>query len=361
MEGEFVAARDGIQIAEHRIAAHRPDAFDAAVSDGTAPVGNDLRQIDPGDGAQSAAVRAGALRRIEGEGIGCRHIVGKPGVGTDQIAAEMLQLVVFQGEDGQCAFALVQGIGHGVFDPFPVVGPGDEFVHHQFHEVDLVAVQRPGFAQVAELAVDADLVVSAALQLHEKFAVVSFPAADQRGEQDDFLPLIALEDQVDDLFVGIADHLLPAFRREGLGGTGIEQAEEIVDLGDGTHRRTGIAAHGLLFDGDDRAQAFDLVDVGPLEDADELAGIGGKGIHIAALAFGADRVESQRRLAAARQAGDDHQLVAGNRQVDVLQVVDTGSADRYLFSFRHIRQVAGRDSSPVRSRWMTASHARAGW
>ena len=237
----------------------------------------------------------------------------------------MLQFVVFQGEDGQCAFALVQGIGHGVFDPLPVVGPGDEFVHHQFHEVDLVAVQRPGLAQVAELAVDADLVVSAALQLHEKFAVVTFPAADQRGEQDDFLPLIALEDQVDDLFVGIADHLLPAFRREGLGGTGIEQAEEIV------------------------------------EDADELAGIGGKGIHVAALAFGADRVESQRRLAAARQAGDDHQLVAGNRQVDVLQVVDTGTADRYLFSFRHIRQVAGRDSSPVRSRWMTASHARAGW
>ena len=59
----------------------------------------------------------------------------------------------------------------------------------------------------------------------------------------------------------------------------------------------------------------------------ELAGVGRERLDVAALTLGVERVESQRRLAAARDAGDDHQLEARQRQVNVLEVVFLGSTD----------------------------------
>src|SRR5690242_21543059 len=49
-----------------------------------------------------------------------------------------------------------------------------------------------------------------------------------------------------------------------------------------------------------------------------------------------DRVEGQRRLARAGQAGDDHQFVAGDDDVDVLQVVLASTLDDDLVE-RHVR------------------------
>src|SRR5690606_2890362 len=45
------------------------------------------------------------------------------------------------------------------------------------------------------------------------------------------------------------------------------------------------------------------------------------------LAFGVDGVEGERRLAGAAEAGDDHELVARQLDVDVLQVVLARAAD----------------------------------
>ena len=83
----------------------------------------------------------------------------------------------------------------------------------------------------------------------------------------------------------------------------------------------GTAAGGLLFDGDGGAQAVDRIDVGPLHLVEKLARVGGKRLHIAALAFGVDGVEGQRGFPGAAQAGDHGEAVAGNLDVDVLQVV----------------------------------------
>jgi hypothetical protein len=46
------------------------------------------------------------------------------------------------------------------------------------------------------------------------------------------------------------------------------------------------------------------------------------------LALGVDRVERERRLAGSGEAGDDHQPVAGDVDVDVLEVVDARAAHR---------------------------------
>ena len=90
----------------------------------------------------------------------------------------------------------------------------------------------------------------------------------------------------------------------------------------------GIGAGRLLLDGDGRRQAVDQVDVRLLHLLEELPGVRRQRLDVAALPFGVDGVEGERRLARAGQAGDHHQLVAREVDVDVLEVVDASAADR---------------------------------
>ena len=77
---------------------------------------------------------------------------------------------------------------------------------------------------------------------------------------------------------------------------GVQQPKVIVDFSDGSDRGAGAAAGRLLFDGNRWAQAVDAVDVRALHLIEELAGVGGERLDIAALSFGVDGVEGQRRL-----------------------------------------------------------------
>ena len=75
------------------------------------------------------------------------------------------------------------------------------------------------------------------------------------------------------------------------------------------------------------ADAVDAIDVGLLHPLEELPGVGRQRFDVAALPFGVDRVEGERRLSRPADAGDDDQLAGGQRDVDVLQVVRARAAD----------------------------------
>ena len=109
---------------------------------------------------------------------------------------------------------------------------------------------------------------------------------------------------------------------------GVQQAQVVVDLGDRADGRAGVAAGRLLVDRDRRRQALDDVDVGLVHLPEELAGVRRQRLDVAALALGVDRVEGQARLARAGQPGEHDQLVARQLDVDVLEVVLAGAADR---------------------------------
>ncbi len=135
----------------------------------------------------------------------------------------------------------------------------------------------------------------------------------------------------------------------GAAGAGKEEAQVVVDLGHGADGGAGVAAGALLVDGDGGGEALDVVDVGLLHLAEELAGVGGEGLDVAALALGVDGVEGERALAGAGEAGDDDELVAGDVDVDVLEVVLAGAADddgieRHLLSSPSLESVSGRIS-----------------
>ena len=77
--------------------------------------------------------------------------------------------------------------------------------------------------------------------------------------------------------------------------------------------------------GDRPSIEFDVRLVHLLE---ELARVGRERLDVAALALGVERVEGERGLARAGEPGDHHELVARDVEVDVLEVVLAGTADR---------------------------------
>ena len=84
---------------------------------------------------------------------------------------------------------------------------------------------------------------------------------------------------------------------------------------------------GPLFNGDGWRKPFDGFNIGLIHLTDKLPRIGRKRLHISPLAFGVNGVKGQGRFARARQAGEHHQLVARNRDVDVLEIVLARAAD----------------------------------
>ena len=65
----------------------------------------------------------------------------------------------------------------------------------------------------------------------------------------------------------------------------------------------------------------DRIDLRLVHAVEELPRVRRERLDVAALAFGVQRIEHQRRLARARNAGDDDQLVQRQRERQVLEIV----------------------------------------
>src|SRR5262249_56865146 len=89
----------------------------------------------------------------------------------------------------------------------------------------------------------------------------------------------------------------------------------------------GAGAAPLRRAGDGRREPLDGVTVGPLHLLEELPRVGRQRLDVATLPLGVQRVERERRLPRAREAGDDDEPLARDLDVDVLEIVPAGAAD----------------------------------
>ena len=83
----------------------------------------------------------------------------------------------------------------------------------------------------------------------------------------------------------------------------------------------------FMRDGDGRWDAVDSFGIGLLQPLQELACVGRKALDIASLPLGIERVERQACLTAAADAAKRHQLVPGNIDVDLPQVMNADAAE----------------------------------
>jgi len=67
--------------------------------------------------------------------------------------------------------------------------------------------------------------------------------------------------------------------------------------------------------------------------AEELAGVGGQRLDVPPLPLGVERVERERRFPGAGDARDDDELVPGDRDADIFEVVRAGTFDDDIFHF----------------------------
>ena len=144
---------------------------------------------------------------------------------------------------------------------------------------------------------------------------------DDRGQDDKARPLSQRFHPVHDLVNGLAADLPAALWAVGNTHPRPQEAEIIVDFRHRSHGRTGVLGCGLLVDGNGRRQAVDGVHVRLVHLPKELAGVRTQALHIPSLSLGVNGIEGQTGLAGTGKSGENHQLVSGDGQVHVFQIV----------------------------------------
>ncbi len=199
-----------------------------------------------------------------------------------------------------------------------------------------VAVEFHAECYLAQFAIDAHIQIAFAADSLEKFLVVAFAPFHHRRKQVARFALVGIENERNDLVVAVFHHFFARNIRVGLASARIEQTQKIVNFGGRSHGRARIFARRLLFDGDNGTQPRNLVHIGTLHIAHEMPRIGRKSLDVAALPFGINRIERQRRLATAAQASNHRQCVARNRHIDIAQIMHPRPKNLYFSLFAKV-------------------------
>ena len=208
-----------------------------------------------------------------------------------------------------------------------VVRRDDEVGHRQLDVVLAEAVEPRPLARRQEGAVDAQVAEALAGRPLGEVGVEALARHHQRRQQADVAAAPVAQDARGDGFLALRLDRHVAVGAVLRAELDVEQAQEVIDLGERGHRALAPAAAGALLDGHRRRNAEDGVDVGPRRGLHELAGVGVERFEVAPLPLGEEDVEGQRGLARAGDAGDDGEAVARDVDVDVLQVVLAGVVD----------------------------------
>ena len=300
--------------------------LDGPAGQGQGIVGDDPRGIEVLHGAEPVAGGTGAVRRVEREGPR-RHLRDADAALDAGHAPREQPVAPAQRVDDHD----VVGQGQGELDRLgePPLGPAahDEPVHHRLDPVVPPPIQLRLVFDRAHLAVDPHARQSPRPERGQLLPELALAAAHDGREDVHPLDRGLAHDRLDDALHRLRRDLPAARRAMRRADVGEQQAQVVVDLGDGADRRARVRPGRALLDGDGGRQAVDLIDVGLLDLLEELAGVGGQRLDVTPLAFRVEGVERQRRLAGTGKAGYDDQPVARNADVDVLQVVDARSAD----------------------------------
>ncbi len=294
---------------------------DRALGEADPLVRHDQRRVKESLDPETVASRAGAVRAVEAEqprldlldreaGDRAGEAAGKHG---PRLALGRLGVGDAVGEpDGR-----FKTVGEAALDPRPDHDPVD-------HRLDLVldlAVQRRDRADLEQFSVDLHAGEAAALEFGDFLAVFALAVAHNGREQQQPRAFRHRRDPVDHLADRLRLDRQAGCGRVGHAGPCPEQAHVVVDFRHRADGGTRVAAGGLLLDRNGGREALDRIDVRLAGQLQELPRVGGKALDIAALSLGIDRVEGERGLARAGQPGDDREAVAGDLDVDVLEIV----------------------------------------
>jgi len=314
-------------------------ALDRAGVDREGVVGHREAVVDLDDAAEAAAFRAGAERGVEGEQRRRRGAKRAAGFRRMQAARIVAQLRYFLMADWRLP------LGEKVnFVPAEV-----QRGFNRFEEARLLRVaQRDAILHHEEVSdfrerfdVDEEVIdpMHAIADDHAHVGL-AFQTLEDFGPGEVFGPL-HLETDAHGAFgmggVGLGPDRLRRVVLDLFSGRGIEAFGDVAEphfeeIGQLRHRADGGARSldgvGLL-DRDRRADVFDRVHLGLVEQFEELPRVSAESLDVTSLALGVQRVEDQRRFTCAAQAGDDDVAAKWHIEVEALEIVlpDAAQAD----------------------------------
>src|SRR3989338_9000411 len=111
---------------------------------------------------------------------------------------------------------------------------------------------------------------------------------------------------------------------------GKQQTEIIIYLRNGPHRGPGIMRALSLVNGNGRTDALNAVHVRLIHNTQELACVCRQAFHVPSLSFRIQGIKRERAFPGTRKPGDHHELPLRNINVDILEVVNSSSANLYV-------------------------------
>ncbi len=200
-------------------------------------------------------------------------------------------------------------------------------IHDHLDLVLATMAQLRGLIQTDGLAVDPDAGEARGAQLVPERIVALAVAPLYRRHHVNLCPFGKMQHLLNDLVGCLSADRQAAFRAVRVTQPRKENPEVVVDLGDRAHRRPRALARRLLLDADGGRKPADPLDLGLLQRGQKLTGVAGEALDVAALAFGIQRIDRERTLSRTAGPAADGHAVAGNVEVDPLQVVLPRSAD----------------------------------
>jgi hypothetical protein len=311
------------------LAGRIPPGENDALQEGDARVGGEEIRVDLLARAETAAFVARAVRRVERKLPGLELRKVRPAIRTGVVfavdMASRLREITSVLQDLENSSTGSERRLHGVRNAIPIPLPQHESVDDHGEVMILVPVELGRLRQVVVLAVGTNPHEAVLSRLLHQLAELALPPTNQRGEHLHPSALGKHQELVHDLRGGLPQNRLTAVRAVRDARPRPQEAKVVVDLRDGPHGGSWVPAHRLLLDGDGRTQALDRVDIGLFHEPQELPGIRGEGFDVPALAFRVNRVERQRGLPRPRQSRDDHQALPREHDVDITQIVLSGT------------------------------------
>ena len=197
----------------------------------------------------------------------------------------------------------------------------NDAVNDDFDRMLFLLVEFHPILEIDEESVDSRADESGVFRVGDYFLVLAFLAANDRGEDLDLRSFGPLENRSDDLVDGLLAYLLAALWTMGTPDPGEQKTVVIVNLRHRSDGRTRILVRRFLLYRDGRRESFDIVNVRFVHAAQKLPRVRGKGLYIAPLALGKNRVEGERAFARTGKPRNDDEFVPGKFNIYILEIV----------------------------------------
>ena len=194
-------------------------------------------------------------------------------------------------------------------------------VYHDFNAMLFIFFQFDFFGKVIQNSIHAHTHIAALFCILQQLDMLALSAAHHGCQQLQLRPLRQLHNAVYNLVDGLFFDFLAAFRAMGNPDSCVEQTQIIINLRYRTDGGTGVMARCFLVDGDGRRKPLDEVYIRLFHLPQKLPCIGGERLHIASLSLCIYRIESKRAFAAAAHPRKDNQLISGDGEVNIFQIM----------------------------------------